>query len=100
MDSVNHYAKGIPRVVNLLCEHALFNSFAEGIKLVPANIVEEIAKEFQLDQVSPIGTPGAWSDVNKEPGERVQGLLRDLFTILRPDDPPKPLATTLRERKS
>src|SRR5256886_8490986 len=49
MDSVNHYAKGIPRVVNLLCEHALINSFAEGIKPVPANIVEEIAKEFQLD---------------------------------------------------
>lgn len=100
MDSVNHYAKGIPRVVNLLCEHALINSFAEGIKPVPAMIVEEIAKEFQLDQVSPIGVSGAWSDVNKEPGERVQGLLRDLFTILRPEDQPKPLATILRERKS
>jgi general secretion pathway protein A len=100
MDSVNQYAKGIPRVVNLLCEHALINSFAEGIKPVPAIIVEEIAKEFQLDQVSPSGVPGAWSDVNKEPGERVQGLLRDLFTILRPEDQPKPLATILRERKS
>ena len=100
MDSVNHYAKGIPRVVNLLCEHALINSFAEGIKPVPANIVEEIAKEFQLDHVSPIGMPGAWSDMNKEPGERVEGLLRDLFTILRPEDQPKPLATILRERKS
>ena len=100
MDSVNHYAKGIPRVVNLLCEHALINSFAEGIKPVPANIVEEIAKEFQLDHVSPIGMPGAWSDMNKEPGERVEGLLRDLFTILRPEDQPRPLATILRERKS
>jgi len=100
MDTINHYAKGIARVVNLLCEHALINSFAEGIKPVPANIVEEVAKEFQLDQVSPIGVPGAWSDMNKEPGERVEGLLRDLFTILRPADPPKPLVTTLRERKS
>jgi general secretion pathway protein A len=100
MDSINHYAKGIPRVVNLLCEHALINSFAEGIKPVTANIVEDVAKEFQLDQVSPIAAPGAWSDMNKEPGERVEGLLRDLFTILRPADQPKPLATTLRERKS
>src|SRR5256886_5722683 len=49
MDSVNHYAKGIPRVVNLLCEHALINSFAEGIKPVPANRSEEHTSEFQLD---------------------------------------------------
>jgi general secretion pathway protein A len=100
MDAIHLYAKGIPRVVNLLCEHALINSFADGIRPVPANIVEEVAKEFQLDQVSPIAVPGAWSDMNKEPGERVEGLLRDLFTILRPEDPPKPLATTLRERKT
>jgi len=100
MDTINHYAKGIPRVVNLLCEHGLISSFAEGIKPVPANIIEEVAKEFQLDQVSPIAVPGAWSDMSKEPGERVEGLLRDLFTILRPADQPQPLATTLRERKS
>jgi len=78
----------------------LISSFAEGIKPVPANIIEEVAKEFQLDQVSPIAVPGAWSDMSKEPGERVEGLLRDLFTILRPADQPQPLATTLRERKS
>jgi hypothetical protein len=99
MDTINHYAKGIPRVVNLLCEHALINSFAGGIKPVPASIVEEAAKEFQLDQVSPIAVPGAWLDVKKAPSERVEGLLRDLFTILRPVDQPKPLATTLWERK-
>ena len=100
MDVINHYAKGIPRVVNLLCEHSLINSFAEGIKPVPPQIVEEVAKEFQLDQSSPIAAPGAWSDLNREPGERVEGLLRDLFTILRPsEDQPKPLTTTLRERK-
>jgi general secretion pathway protein A len=99
MDSIKYYAKGIPRVVNLLCEHSLINSFAEGIRPVPANVVEEVAKEFQLDQVSAIGVPAVWTDMNKEPGDRVEGLLRDLFTILRPADPPKPLATTMRERK-
>jgi general secretion pathway protein A len=100
MDTVNHYAKGIPRVVNLLCEHALINSFAGGIKPVPATIVEEVAKEFQLDQVSPISVPGAWLDNKKAPSERVEGLLKDLFTILRPEDQSKPIASTLRERKS
>jgi general secretion pathway protein A len=96
IDVIDRYAKGIPRVVNLLCEHALINSFAEGIKPIPANIVEDVAKEFQLDQVSAIG---AWSDMNREPGDRIEGLLRDVLPMLRPADEPKPLITTLRERK-
>jgi hypothetical protein len=78
----------------------LINSFAEGVRPVPAKVVEDAAKEFQLDQVSPIAVPGAWSDMNKEPGERVEGLLRDLFTILRPAEEPKPLTAVIRERKS
>lgn len=97
MDSVHHYAKGIPRVVNLLCEHSLINSFAEGIKPIPASVVEEIAREFQLDQCPPITVPGAWSDINKEPAERVEGLLRDLFTILRPGEDSKSLAVSVRK---
>jgi general secretion pathway protein A len=99
MDTVNYFAKGIPRVVNLLCEHALINSFAEGIKPIPSKIVDDIAREFQLHESAPIATPRAWTDMNREPGERVEGLLRDLFTILRPADEPKSLAATLRERK-
>jgi general secretion pathway protein A len=99
VDVIYHYAKGIPRVVNLLGEHSLINSFAEGIRPVSASIVEEAAKEFQLDQVSPIAAPGAWSDPSKEPSERVEDLLRNLFTILRPADQPKPLTTTLWDRK-
>jgi len=100
IDTIHYYAKGIPRVVNLLCEHSLISSFAEGIKPIPPKIVEEVAREFQLDQSAPIGTPRAWADMSKEPGERVQGLLKDLFTIIRPTEEPTSLAAALRERKS
>lgn len=48
------YAKGIPRVVNLLCEHSLINAFADELKPIPVQVVEEVAKEFQLDTISPI----------------------------------------------
>lgn len=100
INTIYRYSKGIPRVVNLLCEHALINSFAEGIRPVSPNSIEDVAKEFQLDQVSPVSVPGVWSDVNKEPAERVEGLLRDLFTILRPEDKEKSVVTAIRERKS
>jgi general secretion pathway protein A len=43
------YSGGIPRITNLLCEHALINSFVDQVKPVPASIVQEVAKEFMLD---------------------------------------------------
>jgi type II secretory pathway predicted ATPase ExeA len=100
MDVIYRYSCGVQRVVNLICEHALINSFVEETNPVTAKVVEEIAREFQLDEIAPIAPPGAWSDINKEPSERVEGLLRDLFTILRPSDEPKSLAGSGRERKS
>jgi len=98
--AIHHYSKGIPRVVNVLCEHALINSFAASVSPVPVSVVEEVAREFQLDQVSPVAVPGVWSDINRAPAERVEGLLRDIFTILRPEDQEKTLTAALRERKS
>jgi general secretion pathway protein A len=99
MDAIFRYSCGIQRVVNLLCEHSLINAFVDEKKPVPVKIVEDVAREFQLDEIAPIAPPGAWSDINREPSERVEGLLRDLFTILRPSDQPKTLAGGNRERK-
>jgi type II secretory pathway predicted ATPase ExeA len=98
MDSIQKYSKGIPRVVNLLCEHALINSFAEQIKPVPAKVVEEIAREFNLGEFAP-SPPTTRPGLEGDPRERVEGLMRDLFTFLRPPDHPPSLAGTLRERK-
>lgn len=51
IDAVHFYSRGIPRLVNLLCEHLLLNACAEGVRLVPVNMVEEVATEFQLGRV-------------------------------------------------
>jgi type II secretory pathway predicted ATPase ExeA len=59
MDTVHMYSLGIPRVVNLLCEHALINTYVEQERVVSPRIVEEIAREFQLDEIEPIPPPGS-----------------------------------------
>jgi general secretion pathway protein A len=100
MDAIQKYSKGIPRIVNLICEHALINSFAEKLKPVPAKVIEEIAKEFTLGEFAPRPRPVPRAIGEREPGERVEGLLRDLFSYLRPADQAEPLTGTLRERKS
>jgi type II secretory pathway predicted ATPase ExeA len=47
---VHFYSKGIPRVINLICEHALISAYAEQIRPIPAYIVESVGLELDLVQ--------------------------------------------------
>lgn len=58
IEAVHMYSLGIPRVINLLCEHSLVNAFAEQQRPIQPKIVEDVAHEFQLDEVEPIPPPG------------------------------------------
>jgi type II secretory pathway predicted ATPase ExeA len=58
MDTVHLYSLGIPRVINLLCEHSLVNAFVDHQRPIQPKIVEEVAREFQLDEVEPIAPNG------------------------------------------
>jgi general secretion pathway protein A len=53
VETIHLYSLGIPRVVNLLCEHSLINAYAEQQRLITPKIVEEVAHEFRLDEVEP-----------------------------------------------
>jgi type II secretory pathway predicted ATPase ExeA len=58
MDTVHLYSLGIPRVINLLCEHSLVNAFVEQQRPIQPGTVEEVAREFELDQVEPVAPIG------------------------------------------
>lgn len=58
LNTVYLYSLGIPRVINLLCEHSLVNAFVEQQRPIQPGIVEEVAREFELDQVEPIAPNG------------------------------------------
>jgi type II secretory pathway predicted ATPase ExeA len=57
IDIMHLYSLGVPRVINLLCEHALINAYVEHERPVSAKIVEDVAREFQLDEVGHVATP-------------------------------------------
>lgn len=59
VDTVHLYSLGIPRVINLLCEHSLINAYVEHQRPIETNIVEDVAHEFQLDQVEPTAPEGS-----------------------------------------
>jgi len=59
IEAVHMYSMGIPRVINLLCEHSLVNAFADQMRPIQPKVVEEVAREFQLDEVEPIPPSGS-----------------------------------------
>jgi general secretion pathway protein A len=56
--AIHGFARGIPRVTNLLCEHALVSSFVDQKNPVPPEIVAEVAHDFELDVIDPTAQAG------------------------------------------
>jgi general secretion pathway protein A len=50
VEALHHYSRGIPRVMNLLCEQALINAYVEGLNPIPPQMVEEAARDFLMEE--------------------------------------------------
>jgi general secretion pathway protein A len=59
VETIHLYSLGIPRVINLLCEHSLVNAYVEQQRPISPKIVEDVAHEFQLDEVEPTAPSGS-----------------------------------------
>ena len=49
LDLVHRYSRGIPRIINLLCEHALIVGYVEQVSEITEAIVEGVASELELE---------------------------------------------------
>src|ERR1700675_2582308 len=68
VEAVHFYSRGIPRVMNLLCEHALINAYVEQLNPVPPQMVEEAARDFLMDEFRPVtSVPGAMLHLDEKP---------------------------------
>jgi type II secretory pathway predicted ATPase ExeA len=80
IQAVHHYSHGIPRVVNLLCEHSLINAYVDSLRPVPSHMVEEVAREFQLDEIAPVAGGGGFNGAQQT--AHTQALLENLDELL------------------
>jgi type II secretory pathway predicted ATPase ExeA len=46
--AIHRHASGIPRVINLLCEHCLVSAFVDQQKMIGPAVVELVARDFDL----------------------------------------------------
>jgi len=95
IENVHTYSCGIPRVVNLLCEHSMINAYVDSLRPVPAHIVEEVAREFQLDEIAPIAGAGLSAAAQTANTQALLENLDELLGRLR-----QASVAPLRERKS
>lgn len=49
VESIWSYSRGIPRLINILCDNALVTAFAGSRKRVSADMVVEVARDLHLD---------------------------------------------------
>jgi general secretion pathway protein A len=48
LTAIHRYSTGIPRVVNLICEHCLVSAFVDQQRTVTVGIVDAVARDFDL----------------------------------------------------
>ena len=49
---IARFSRGIPRLVNIICDNALLIAYADSKKKVSAEIIDEVAKDLRLNVVS------------------------------------------------
>jgi general secretion pathway protein A len=59
--AIHRFSGGIPRIVNLICEHCLVAAFADHKKQISKDVVEVVARDFDLNDAS--SSSGLTSDV-------------------------------------
>jgi general secretion pathway protein A len=79
--SVYRYSKGIPRLINTVCDNALIAAYAGKSPSVRPEIIDEVAKDLRLNVMSravavmPVATPGQ-RDIAKSLLQLVEALER------------------------
>jgi len=84
LTKVFEYSRGIPRIINNLCENAMVNAFAREQRNVTAEMITEVAADFRL--TGSISTPEEPVGVDNVQQENNESLLRSLFRLLRTMD--------------
>jgi general secretion pathway protein A len=81
--AIHKYAKGIPRVTNLLCEHTMINAYVDQQTQVAPALVEEVAREFELLEVEPVVSPAVVQESASAEDPLMESLITELIERFR-----------------
>jgi general secretion pathway protein A len=79
--TIHRYSSGIPRVVNLICEHCLVSAFVDQQKMISSKVVEAVARDFDLGDNNDSAVMTAPSQASSNGKFDVVEALRTLATL-------------------
>jgi len=81
LSTLHEYSRGIPRIINNLCENAMVSAYARQQKPVSSDLVAEVAADFRLTPASAM--PEELASSVRDSQDNGESLLRSLFRALR-----------------
>jgi len=78
---IHRHSRGIPRLINTLCENGLMQGYAKQAQSITPEMIEEIALDFRLDVVHPSSMPDESKSLRTV--EEAAKTLLDLYASLR-----------------
>jgi general secretion pathway protein A len=81
---VYYHSKGLPRLINSICENALIATYSQQRRQVTSEIIDKVAADFRLNAVRPTVAPVPLVET-----QLASDVLRDLFGI-----PEKPASSS------
>jgi len=85
VDALHFYSRGIPRIINVLSEHSLISAYVRNLRPVPAGIVDEAAREFQLEHAKRPARPVDLGDApSAQPAPITSTFASGPFVVARP----------------
>jgi general secretion pathway protein A len=81
--SIYKYSRGIPRLINAICENALIAAYAQQTEVVGPEVIEDVAIELRLD-IPASFDPGRTGSNNGAHGQVGTGPIRTRTGALKP----------------
>jgi general secretion pathway protein A len=105
---VYRHSRGIPRLINTICENALITGFARQVPLVAPEIIDEVAVDFRLNVLSegmPAPVPNPEKADVRESGEVWQAVktllqLHDYLQSMRSNEGEAPVSVEPRSHRA
>lgn len=104
MANIYHHSRGIPRLINTLCENALISAYAQQARTITPDIIEEISSELRLGVMHPAKSEQPSGGSVQEVWEAARTLLQlhdrlQKTRSRRVDEPRIPVSPEMREHE-
>ena len=71
--AIYHYSQGTPRLINSICDQALITAGASQVRVIPAEVIHEIAARFRLQPAAAPKHTERSSVTARQPGDVMSG---------------------------